>query len=271
MMMLSNAQYEQLLKPLNRQRVAKREGMSYLEAWDVRAHLTRIFGFGGWSFDVLSADVAMEYLSDEPNRSGKRNWNVGYKVVGRLTIYGIRLDGGDVTFTEASVGASHQPDLGEAHDMAVKTAESDALKRCAVNLGTQFGLSLYDNGATRDVVGRTLDPTFHDETTTITEVPVSPADAPEAPEGTDTPTEAVSPVSDPEGAAEWVARLREAMADGDVTAVVGIKTAMQAADVADTVYEGKTLGKMADLAVVHAGKVAAGRRAAAEKGEEVTA
>ena len=40
--------------------------------------------------------------------------------------------------------------------MAVKTAESDALKRAAINLGTQFGLSLYDNGSRADVVGHTL-------------------------------------------------------------------------------------------------------------------
>jgi hypothetical protein len=40
--------------------------------------------------------------------------------------------------------------------MAVKTAESDALKRAAINLGTQFGLSLYDNGSRNDVVGHSL-------------------------------------------------------------------------------------------------------------------
>jgi hypothetical protein len=30
------------------------------------------------------------------------------------------------------------------------------LKRCAINLGTQFGLSLYDNGSTSDVVRVTV-------------------------------------------------------------------------------------------------------------------
>ena len=46
--------------------------------------------------------------------------------------------------------------IGEHHDNAVKTAASDALKRCAINLGTQFGLSLYDDGRTTDVVKGTL-------------------------------------------------------------------------------------------------------------------
>ena len=51
---LNEAQVEQLLRPLNPSRVAKRSQagrqLSYLEAWDVKAHLIRIFGFGGCSW-----------------------------------------------------------------------------------------------------------------------------------------------------------------------------------------------------------------------------
>lgn len=250
--MLSNAQYEQLLKPLNPTRVAKRKqggtSLSYLEAWDVKAHLCRIFGFGGWSAEVLEATLACE-------DKGERNYDVSYRVVLRLTIHGIRMDGGDVVFTEAAVGSAHLPQRGEAHDMAIKTAESDALKRAAINLGTQFGLSLYDKGATRDVVGRTLSPAFHDETDTITEVAVSPADGSDSPEGADTSAAPVEPVTDTEGAAEWVERLREVMNAGDVPGVVTLKAEMASADVLDWTFGGKTLAKMADLAVIHAGRV----------------
>jgi DNA recombination protein Rad52 len=148
MMGLSNEQYEVLLKDLSANRVAKRKqaGMelSYLEAWDVRAHLIRIFGFGGWSSVVESAELAFE-----DNANGK--WSVGYKVILRLTIHDLGC-----YYTEAAVGTSTQGSRGEAHDMAIKTAESDALKRAAVNLGTQFGLSLYDNGSRKDVVGHSL-------------------------------------------------------------------------------------------------------------------
>jgi len=137
------------MKPLNPSRIAKRQGgggrsLSYLEAWDVKAHLIRIFGFGGWSWDVISVEQAFE---DESN--GK--WNVGYRVAGRLMIPIL-----DCTYTEAAVGSATLPQRGEAHDMAVKTAESDAIKRAAINLGTQFGLSLYNNGDTKDVVMKTL-------------------------------------------------------------------------------------------------------------------
>lgn len=149
-MALNDRQYEQLLKPLNESRVAKRgqagRQLSYLEAWDVKAHLIRIFGFGGWSADVLESNLAFE------DKNEKGQWNVGYKVVLQLSIPTLLC-----TYTEAAVGSASLPQRGEAHDMAIKTAESDALKRAAINLGTQFGLSLYNNGSMRDVVVQTLD------------------------------------------------------------------------------------------------------------------
>lgn len=145
---ITSEQYDQLLKPLNQARVAKRSQagreLSYLEAWDVKAHLIRIFGFGGWSWHVTTADVAFE-----ADKDGK--WNVGYKVIGTLTIHDLGC-----AYTEAAIGSATLPQRGEAHDMAVKTAESDAIKRAAINLGTQFGLSLYNNGSTNDVVKKTL-------------------------------------------------------------------------------------------------------------------
>jgi recombination DNA repair RAD52 pathway protein len=150
---INKDQYEQLLKPLNPTRVAKRaqagRQLSYLESWDVKAHLIRIFGFGGWSWNVLTAELAFE----EKNEKGQ--WSVGYKVIGRLYISQLGCD-----YSEAAIGSSSQPQRGEAHDMAIKTAESDALKRAAINLGTQFGLSLYNDGSLNDVVIKTLDTTF---------------------------------------------------------------------------------------------------------------
>jgi len=147
---INAAQYDQLLKPLNESRIAKRgqagRQLSYLEAWDVKAHMIRIFGFGGWSADVIESVLAFE------DHNEKGQWNVGYKVVLRLHIPAL-----ECSYTEAAVGSAHLPQRGEAHDMAIKTAESDALKRAAINLGTQFGLSLYNNGSMRDVVVQTLD------------------------------------------------------------------------------------------------------------------
>jgi len=148
---LTLEQYEVLLKPLAGSRVASRTqggtSLAYLEAWDVKAHLIRIFGFGGWSWRVMSAELAYEAQND------KGRWEVGYKVIGVLTVDCLGCE-----YAEAAVGGAVLPQRGEAHDMAVKTAESDALKRAAINLGTQFGLSLYNKGARHDVVGHTLNP-----------------------------------------------------------------------------------------------------------------
>jgi recombination DNA repair RAD52 pathway protein len=151
--MINKAQQEQLIKGINPTRIAKRQGgggksLSYLESWDVKAHLIRIFGFGGWNWTVLKAELAFE----EQNERG--NWNVGYKVIGRLYIHSLECD-----YTEAAVGSASLSQRGEAHDMAIKTAESDAIKRAAINLGDQFGLSLYNNGSTAPVVINTLSET----------------------------------------------------------------------------------------------------------------
>lgn len=172
-MKLTAAQYEQLLKPVSASRIAQRNQagitLSYLEAWDVKAHLIRIFGFGGWSADVLSAELAYE------DKDEKGRWAVGYRVVMRLSIHPgedpLYVTG--ATYTEAAVGSATLPQRGEAHDMAIKTAESDALKRAAINLGTQFGLSLYDNGNRNDVVKATLLPPADFVPASRTETPVS--------------------------------------------------------------------------------------------------
>jgi recombination DNA repair RAD52 pathway protein len=149
---LTNTQIEQLLKGINPNRVASRRGgggksLAYVEAFDIKAHMIRIFGFAEWSWDVLSAECAYAL----PPEDGNRNWRVGYKVIGRLSVHAT-----GASYTEAAVGMANLPDPGEAHDMAIKTAESDAFKRAAINLGDQFGLSLYKNGQTSPVVIGTI-------------------------------------------------------------------------------------------------------------------
>lgn len=228
--MLNDAQYEQLLKPLNPARVAKRQqagrNLSYLEAWDVKAHLNRIFGFLNWSADVISADLAFE------EKNEKAQWNVGYKVILRLTIGTGRRA---ATYTESAVGSASLPQRGEAHDMAVKTAESDALKRAAINLGTQFGLSLYDNGSTKDVIGKTLD---RSEYYTVLQ-----------------PTEPEQPVvTDSDGAGVWIEEMKAGIADKDIDALLDIKTRLNQADANDLVFSGVTLAKWMDKAIAQAGK-----------------
>lgn len=148
---LSPLQYERLMRPLNPSRVKTRDRMSYLEAWDVRAHLIRVFGYGGFSVTADEAEMVSQREVPQSKDKTKMNQEVCWKV--RVTLVIPQLE---AVYSEYAIGSSSQPSLPEAHDMAIKTAESDALKRCAINLGTQFGLSLYADGALQDVVVGTL-------------------------------------------------------------------------------------------------------------------
>jgi len=155
-MTFSPAQVEQLLRPVNPRRVQRdNHGMSHLAAYDVSAHLTRIFGFGGWRKEILSLElVAEDAVKDEGrNRLG---WFVTYRCTMRLIVHS-STDEGDWWNEDGATGsASNLPDRGDAHDFALKNAISYALKRCAKDLGDQFGLSLYNKGSTAALVGRTL-------------------------------------------------------------------------------------------------------------------
>ena len=66
---LIRSQFDILIKPIKPHRVKVREGLSYLEAWDVRAHLIRVFGFGGWSADVT--DMQLLYEVETTTKQGK--------------------------------------------------------------------------------------------------------------------------------------------------------------------------------------------------------
>lgn len=277
---ITQAQHEQLLKPLHPSRVAKRtqsgRSLSYLEAWDVKAHLNRIFGFTGWSWEVTTAECAFE--GTVISSKGSENWNVGYKVIGCLRVAG-------TAYAEAAVGSATLPARGDAHDMAVKTAESDALKRAAINLGDQFGLSLYNNGSTAPVVKGTLySPEIAHEAVTqmreaihkVTQAPElevvavegsvsdsEPLSEPEAAshgETADDPApaaEEAAPAISDEEAESWAEKLRVCIAAGDVPGIVELKTHMAAAGIMPIVYKGKTFAKLVDLSVVAAGKNAA--------------
>lgn len=171
-MTLSIRQQQALMAPLNPARIATRKqgntNLSYLEAWDIKAALIRMFGFGGFSAEALQCDIVrienniprpnwvnrkregnlpIEYDPDGQIAAGTANFRVTARVQVRLTIHSL-----GAVYTEWAASSQTGPDLGEVTDFAIKTAESDALKRAAIYLGTQFGLSLYDNGSTQDVV-----------------------------------------------------------------------------------------------------------------------
>ncbi len=151
---LNAAQVSQLLQPIKPHRVLQANGQSHVPAYDVAAHLTRILGFGGWDKEILSLMLVSE--EQGTTSGGKPAWEVTYACTLRLTIKderGITV----ASWDDGACGTSKQPQRGEAHDMAMKSAISYALKRCAAfGLGDQFGLSLYNKGNTSALIGKTL-------------------------------------------------------------------------------------------------------------------
>jgi Rad52/22 family double-strand break repair protein len=158
---LTGEQLDLLLRPLSPTRVREHKGQAHLEAWDIRRWLTRVFGFSGWSDEILTCAVVHETVwpwTDSKGEPvpGKNRATVVYRVTLRLTIKDVH---GNVinTWEDGATGeAVNQASVGDAHDLALKAAVSQALKRAAVNLGDQFGLSLYNKGSIDPVIIRTL-------------------------------------------------------------------------------------------------------------------
>jgi len=150
--MFTEKQITQLLAPINAKRVLRDgKGNAHVAQQDVTAHLTRIFGFGGWDKQVLSVELVYESPRDE---TGKR-WDVCYKALVRLTV---KDDQGNVSavYEDGSMGVAQNQTRGDAHDLAYKSAISLSTKRAAKDLGDQFGLSLYNKGQMTALVGATL-------------------------------------------------------------------------------------------------------------------
>lgn len=140
-MAVTAAQRAQLLRAINPSRVGTDgKKFSHVEGYEIRAHLNRLFDFTGWSAETLK----MELIFESENAQGK--WTVAYRAQLRLIV--------DIAvYTEWATGdCNNFPSRADAHDMALKTAETQALKRAAANLGDQFGLSLYAKGSKEALV-----------------------------------------------------------------------------------------------------------------------
>ena len=97
---LRQDQVDTLLRPIRPKRVLQAQGQSHVAACDIIAHLSRVFGFGGWSNDIVSLDLIHEHHQGEPPKA--RAW-VTYRCVMRLTIFD--PDGGEVChFEDAATG-----------------------------------------------------------------------------------------------------------------------------------------------------------------------
>jgi Rad52/22 family double-strand break repair protein len=218
---LSDKQIELLLKPIHSQRVLQLKGLSYVEGHDIRAELNRIFGFAGWSFEILDTTLICE--TEVKTNAGKPAWYVVYRSRARLILFTPPPWDGYreilATYDGTHAGESTHPVRGEAHGNAVTNSETYALKRCAMNLGDQFGLSLYNKGSLEPIVRWTL---VGAEKADTDDVPQVSAEAPEfaAEEGKPEPSHRKPParpaISEPLTAAVVVKKIEEAKTVDDL-------------------------------------------------------
>jgi hypothetical protein len=154
----SPEQIAALSAPLDRAKVKQREQgrgtVSYIEGWQVIAEANRIFGFDGWQRQTLQLrciQQAERLIGSRANgREPKPGWGVTYTARVRITIGGPGL----AVVIREGCGAGHgiDTDLGQAHESALKEAETDAMKRALMTFGNPFGLALYDKQQ-REVTG----------------------------------------------------------------------------------------------------------------------
>ena len=155
-MSLNSEQVDQLLKPIHPNRVLRDgKGHSHVSQQDITAHLIRVFGFGGFDTEVLDVSCIFEAERSDDKGKGTGRWDVCYRALLRLTV---RDSAGNVAcrFEDGSTATAQNQTRGDAHDLAYKSALSLSKKRAAINLGDQFGLSLYNKGQTSALVLGTL-------------------------------------------------------------------------------------------------------------------
>ena len=139
-----------LSAPLDRANVRQREQgrgkVANEKDWVAVAEANRIFGFDGWQRQTIAmrcvAQSERTIGARGTSRDQKPGWGITYTPRVRVTVTAVGLP----PLIREGRGAGHgiDVDLGQAHESALKEAETDAMKRALMTFGNPFGLALYD-------------------------------------------------------------------------------------------------------------------------------
>lgn len=137
-MAFTDPQLRQLKAKLDPRHVKTRTSngfdLSYVEGWHSIAEANRIFGHDGW-------DRRTTFTSCVWNGTKAGNHQAAYIAKVRVTVRA-----GDLKIVRegSGTGEANAPTPGQAHELALKSAETDATKRALATFGNPFGLALYD-------------------------------------------------------------------------------------------------------------------------------
>ena len=138
---------QKLGEPLDEGLVSHRKGrggrtFAYLEGRAAIDQANRIFGFGGWGYDLAGPVELRESESVDP-KTGETRRMRAYAATVRVTVPG------SPSRTDVGLHAVAE-ETAEGHETAFKGAVTDALKRALRGYGEQFGNSLYGDAAPGD-------------------------------------------------------------------------------------------------------------------------
>ena len=139
---------QRLADPLDEGLVSQRRGrgnrsFAYLEGSTVIEQANKVFGHGGWGYELVGDVTVREGESVDRETGEAKSWRA-YAATVRVTVPGSqpRTDVGFQALADDTV---------EGHETAWKGAVTDALKRALRSYGDQFGNGLYGDGTTGDL------------------------------------------------------------------------------------------------------------------------
>src|SRR6476659_6973540 len=137
-MALSDTQVRQLRAKLEAKHVKSRNAngvdLHYVEGWHVIAEANRIFGYDAWDRRTLVSHCVW---------SGPSGAYHGAAYTARVRV-SVRAGAITIVREGSGTGEGKAPTPGQAHELALKGAETDATKRALATFGNPFGLALYD-------------------------------------------------------------------------------------------------------------------------------
>ncbi len=138
-------------QPLDPALVSQRKGRAgrtydYLEGHVVIDQANRIFGFGGWGYELVS-DVTLRQFENVDAKTGEVKTTSVYSAPVRVTVAGA-LPRTDIGFNAVA------EDNADGHETAIKGAVTDGMKRALRSFGVQFGNGFYGDQPVEEANGR---------------------------------------------------------------------------------------------------------------------
>ena len=138
-------------QPIDPALVSQRKGrggrvFDYLEGHAVIDQANRIFGYGGWGYE-LAGDVTLRQIENVDTKTGEVKRTHVYSAPVRVTVPGAppRTDIGFNAVAE---------DNADGHETAIKGAVTDGMKRALRSFGVQFGNGFYGDQPVEEANGR---------------------------------------------------------------------------------------------------------------------